>query len=732
MPRAAAGPLDPQVDQWLVATFVGDEITLTGNFGTGMSRALVFTYTGGPATLASTSPLVEQWDVATIKPRIPTEVRSGTLTVVIDGRQSAPVNIYVYETTQVSTQLASNRDSLPLALAIAPDHRIWINDEFHTHIKWATPGDPTTVTALRVPQVAGGIFESSDQRTNYNVMGEDIWVDPTDGSVWFQEGGQYLYFGAIRNTSRIVRFDPATSVFSCFNVPEDNAEIGGLAVDHARNMVWYSESGWTQGNAIGGFSLTDASADCMWDPYTMPRTPSCPVNPVAGCHQRFPLPQANSSPMNMVLDSAGDLWFPEYTGNRIGRLDPDTGTITELPLPPPIARQGPGQYFGAGPFDIDIDGNGNFWITEQFDATITEIRPSLMATNDCTRLNALQKNPCMTEVWVGSNGFDNQGVSWLHAGLDGMIWFTVTANPAGLGSLPPVTGPNISTVGIVSTTQGNAVALLPALPNVLSTTGIMQDPVTRDVWFAEYNDRQLVRLHEAAGDGDAIPDDRDDCPNVYNPGQENSDAIVDQTPPKTVDDKTWIRSDGLGDACDPDDDNDGITDSVEIAGPPCASASGPTNPLAWDTDGDRVVDGVECALGTDPVDASSRPTAPAPGTDPDHDGLSNALEASIGTDPNVADSDGDGLRDGVEYLYYGSDPLNRDTDADGLSDPCEVASINADTIVNAGDQALLASEVGRAVPYAQKVLNLDLNKDGAMNAGDQAFMASKARPGSCP
>ncbi|MFT4837785.1 MAG: hypothetical protein ACI9OB_000234, partial [Nonlabens sp.] len=75
--------------------------------------------------------------------------------------------------------------------------------------------------------------------------------------------------------------------------------------------------------------------------------------------------------------------------------------------------------------------------------------------------------------------------------------------------------------------------------------------------------------------------------------------------------------------------------------------------------------------------------APAPtnnGDDTDGDGLPDFTEERIGTDPAFADSDGDGIEDGVEVagftlgsstLRWYSDPLAIDSNGDGISDTVE-------------------------------------------------------------
>ena len=72
-------------------------------------------------------------------------------------------------------------------------------------------------------------------------------------------------------------------------------------------------------------------------------------------------------------------------------------------------------------------------------------------------------------------------------------------------------------------------------------------------------------------DGDGLGDGSDNCPSVRNSSQRDSDG------------------DGQGNACDPDDDNDGLTDVAE--------ADAGSDPLHADTDGDGVPDGQDnCVL----------------------------------------------------------------------------------------------------------------------------------------
>ena len=57
--------------------------------------------------------------------------------------------------------------------------------------------------------------------------------------------------------------------------------------------------------------------------------------------------------------------------------------------------------------------------------------------------------------------------------------------------------------------------------------------------------------------------------------------------------------------------------------------------------------------------------------DDDNDGLTDLDEGLLGTSPTNPDTDGDGISDGDEVLFWGTDPLSGDTDEDTVSDPVD-------------------------------------------------------------
>lgn len=166
------------------------------------------------------------------------------------------------------------------------------------------------------------------------------------------------------------------------------------------------------------------------------------------------------------------------------------------------------------------------------------------------------------------------------------------------------------------------------------------------------------------------------------------------------------------DGCDPDADNDGLPNASEGAYPMpgCPSATAATDALNPDSDSDGVLDGVECSLGSDPMDAASRPPLDNTCADPDADGVRTVLEVrGWGTDPSAADSDGDGKADGVE-----------------------LADVNGDGALNFSDALIIAKAAALVAPFNSGPLSpvekraYDLDRNAAVNFFDALAAAKRA------
>ncbi|MCV6631115.1 MAG: gliding motility-associated C-terminal domain-containing protein [Flavobacteriaceae bacterium] len=155
--------------------------------------------------------------------------------------------------------------------------------------------------------------------------------------------------------------------------------------------------------------------------------------------------------------------------------------------------------------------------------------------------------------------------------------------------------------------------------------------------------------------------------------------------PKNFDWYTDTDQDGIADAVDIDDDNDGLLDTLE--GSFDWDNDGVPNSLDIDSDGDGILDNVE---------AQSQNNFITPcGEDIDGNGLDDHYESSPGSGEGLTpldtdsdthpdfldvDSDNDGIWDNIEALgpAFFLTPWDLDTDANGLDDRFETSPGNGD------------------------------------------------------
>ncbi len=223
-----------------------------------------------------------------------------------------------------------------------------------------------------------------------------------DGNLWFSNfytmGPHFIHRMATDGT-----------VTGSFTIPSasDGRNIARGLTPGPDGNVWFVA--W--GNGVGRIT-----PDGVMERFPIPTAESGPVDIVAGpdgnlwftegsANQigritvdgeitgEFPIETAGAAPAGIAAGPDGDVWFTESGANRIGRITPD-GLITEYELPTP----------GSGPQDIVAGPDGNLWFTESKSAKIGRITPGgVISEFDVPGANAPGE---------------------IAAGADGNLWFT--------------------------------------------------------------------------------------------------------------------------------------------------------------------------------------------------------------------------------------------------------------------------------------------------------------------
>jgi len=230
-------------------------------------------------------------------------------------------------------------------------------------------------------------------------------------------------------------------------------------------------------------------------------------------------------------------------------------------------------------------------------------------------------------------------------------------------------------------------------------------------------------------DGDGIPYDVDNCPDTYNPGQENNDNdshgdACDNCPYSDNEDQIDFDGDLLGNACDNcpfdanldqgDSDDDGIGDV-------CDNCPDDPNSDQADADGDCIGD----VCDADPND----PDNPILLVDSDSDGLGDACDnCPDNANPDQEDVDQDNVGDMCDNCLNTVNPAQEDTSppgGNGIGNACECEGnfdCDVDVSVDADDVTAFLDNFGRSI-YNNPCTNTspcngDFLCDGDVDADD--------------
>ncbi len=230
--------------------------------------------------------------------------------------------------------------------------------------------------------------------------------------------------------------------------------------------------------------------------------------------------------------------------------------------------------------------------------------------------------------------------------------------------------------------------------------------------FADTDGDGIADCLENDKDGDGIADGLDNCPSVFNPDQKD------------------FELDTIGDACDPDDDNDLSPDNLDCMPHDAAAHPGgqeicdgkdndcnalvdegftDTDADGWkdcvdaDDDNDGILDGQDCK----PLDPLTYPDAPelCDGKDNNCDFVADEGFPDTDDDGKAdcidGDVDGDGTENGTDNCPKVVNDDQQDLDGDGLGDACD-PDLDGDAIPNGADNC----------PTLKNTLQSDSDDDG--------------------
>jgi len=238
---------------------------------------------------------------------------------------SSQIIEYINETPKVLVTLPNVIVSSILADPMNPTTKVWFAENstlaFYDTSNVTQTGETKAITF-------------PDQSIQY------LANDPK-GRIWMSMVGS-------SGTSRIAMYDPSSRLNQNYAVPTNSAIIQGITVNAPGDTIWFAEAG---SKKIGRL-LLDSSKFTEYSP---------------------PASISLSAPIQVAVDSSGDVWFTDHGSNQFGVLDPHPQIATWKVFP--IGYCPDNCVYGL-PNAIFVDAKNTVWFSEHIAGRVGRYDPS--------------------------------------------------------------------------------------------------------------------------------------------------------------------------------------------------------------------------------------------------------------------------------------------------------------------------------------------------------------------